>query len=286
MVSIRTASASDFEIIYPLFLEVLKNRNISKDNWEKLFKKHWCESEEFFGYVLINNEKAVGFLGTIFSHRLINNRPHKFCNLSTWVVSKEYRMYSIQLLFKVLKLTNVVITAFIPSATTGKIFSGLGFKEIEKELLIIPPTLTFRSIFSSCTLDFNKTTITEYLNSEEKKLLNDHIGFKLIYLLIKSKTGNCLIIGTRKKWKNITFARIHFISNLTVFQSHYSFVCLNVALKFRVLGLIVEGRYLQNCKIGKYFIHRKLSYPMMYKSDVVETGEIDTLYSEFFILNF
>jgi hypothetical protein len=66
---------------------------------------------------------------------------------------------------------------------------------------------------------------------------------------------------------------------------YYGFVCLNVALKFQVLGLIVEGRYLQNCKVGKYLIHRKLAYPMMYKSDFIERSEIDTLYSEFFLLN-
>ena len=81
------------------------------------------------------------------------------------------------------------------------------------------------------------------------------------------------------------FARIHYISNLTLFQSYHSLVCLNVALKFKVCGLIVEGRYLQNCKVSKYFIHRKLPYPSMYKSDFNEISEIDSLYSEYFLLN-
>ena len=70
-----------------------------------------------------------------------------------------------------------------------------------------------------------------------------------------------------------------------MFHKYYGFVCLNVVLKFQVLGLIVEGRYLQDCKLEKYLIHRKLPHPTMYKSDFIEGSEIDTLYSEFFLLN-
>ena len=38
-------------------------------------------------------------------------------------------------------------------------------------------------------------------------------------------------------------------------------------------------------KLEKYLIHRKLPHPTMYKSDFIEGSEIDTLYSEFFLLN-
>ena len=102
---------------------------------------------------------------------------------------------------------------------------------------------------------------------------------------LKSKEGCCFIIARRTKIKFIALAQIHYISNLTVFQKYYGFVCLNVALKFHVLGLIVEGRYLQNSQVTKYLIHRKLTHPTMYKSDFIERNRIDTLYSEFFLLD-
>ena len=42
---------------------------------------------------------------------------------------------------------------------------------------------------------------------------------------------------------------------------------------------------LQNYKEIKYLIYRKLPPPIMYKSDFIERSEIDTLYSEIFLLN-
>ena len=73
--------------------------------------------------------------------------------------------------------------------------------------------------------------------------------------------------------------------SIAVFHSCHSLVCLNVAIKFKVFGLIVEGRYLQNCKVSKFLIYRKLPFPTMYKTDLNEICEIDTLYSEYFLLN-
>ena len=95
MVSIRKALASDFEEIYLFFLKNhTTTTSIPKDDWRKLFIRHWCKPEDSFGYVIIDNDRIRGFLGTIFSYRLINDSLQKFCNLSTWVVSKDYRSYS------------------------------------------------------------------------------------------------------------------------------------------------------------------------------------------------
>ena len=284
-ISIRKATRNDFENIYSLILNEHDNKNNVKEDWKNLFENHWCKPDDFFGYVLIDNEIIIGFLGTVFSYRMINNKLYKFCNLTTWVVNKEYRHSSIQLLFKVLKLKNIVFTAFTPSITAGAIYRALGFKEIENELIIIPFFLSLKSIFHKCIIEYREKIINEYLDKKEKIFFKDHLYYNCIYLLIKSFDGYCLIIGTRSKIKHIPFARIHYISNLTLFQSYHSLVCLNVSLKFKVYGLIVEGRYLQNCKVSKLSIHRKLPFPTMYKSDLNEILEIDTLYSEFFLLN-
>jgi len=94
MVSIRKVLSSDFEEIYLLFLKTYKNTSIPKDDSRKLLKGYWCEPEDSYGYVIIDNNKIRGFLSTIFSYRLINDSFQKFCNLSTWVVTKDYRSYS------------------------------------------------------------------------------------------------------------------------------------------------------------------------------------------------
>ena len=73
MVSIRKALASDFKEIYLLILKTYKNTNIPQDDWKKLFIRHWCKPEDFLGYVIVDNKRIKGFLGTVFSYRLIND---------------------------------------------------------------------------------------------------------------------------------------------------------------------------------------------------------------------
>ena len=285
-ISIRKATLNDFENIYSLIKKVHdKSNNIVKKNWQNLFVDHWCKPDDFFGYVLVNDKLIIGFFGTIFSYRMIKNKSYKFCNLTTWVVYKEYRQYSIQLLFKVLELKNIIFTAFTPSKTAGAIYKFLGFKKIEIELIIIPFYLSLKSIFKKCIIEYREKIIIDYLDKKEKIIFKDHLNFECIYLLIKTQDGNCLIIGKINKIKHIPFARIHYVSNLAVFQSCHKLVCLNVAIKFKVFGLVVESRYLQKCKVSKYFIRRKLPYPSMYNSDFNEISEIDSLYSEYFLLN-
>ena len=284
-ISIREANIEDFDNIYSLIIEVYVNTNITKDKWKNLFVSHWCKQNDILGYVLTNNGSIIGFLGTIFSNRMINNKLYTFCNLTTWVVNRKYREHSIQLLFKALELKQIVFTVLTPSKTAGAIYKALGFNEIENELIIIPFILSLKSIFHKCIIEYRENIISEYLDKKEKIIFNDHLHYNCIFLLIRSSAGNCLIIGTRSKIKQIPFARIHYISNLTVFQNYHSTVCLKAAIIFKVFGLIVEGRYLQNCRAAKYYLHRKLSSPTMYKSGLSEASSIDALYSEYFLLS-
>ena len=123
MVSIRKALASDFENIYPVILEVYKNTNIPKDNWNNLFKGYWCEHDDFFGYVLIENKIVIGFLGAVFSYRIINNELRKICNLSTWVVSEKYRSYSIGSGLHALHVLKLILLSFSDALLRQALFN-------------------------------------------------------------------------------------------------------------------------------------------------------------------
>jgi hypothetical protein len=55
------------------------------------------------GYILIKNEKdIVGFLGTIFSKRSINEMTVDHCYLHSWVVFERYRLQAFRLILPIL----------------------------------------------------------------------------------------------------------------------------------------------------------------------------------------
>ena len=60
---------------------------------------------------------------------------------------------------------------------------------------------------------------------------------------------------------------------------------INICFQLKVLGLLVEERYLADIKINNFALSYVLPKPYTYKSDTLDSSSIDTLYSEFFLLN-
>ena len=98
--------------VHPVFLKsrsetqsikYLKNQNyldfkqisqILKINYNKKYP---------LGYVLKTKNKIVGFLGTLFAKRKINNQNFLFCNVHSWIVNEAHRVGSHMLFAPLIK---------------------------------------------------------------------------------------------------------------------------------------------------------------------------------------
>ena len=102
------------------FLEIKKIQSILKINFI---------DDSPIGYALLkNNSEVVGFLGTIFSKRRIQNQLFDHCYLHTWIVSKNYRMQSFRLIKPVLE-KKVFISTFSPIKSLEGLYKKLYFEE-------------------------------------------------------------------------------------------------------------------------------------------------------------
>ena len=139
MALVRKAVAEDFEGIYPLLVK-FNNPRLSKDDWRSLFFDNWHSNEGYFGYVLEEGEHIVGFLGLMFSSRMLNDKEEKFCNITSWIVEKKFRSQSLLLLLPVLKLQSYTLTICTASKETYAVARKLGFQDLESSMRIIFPT--------------------------------------------------------------------------------------------------------------------------------------------------
>ena len=80
----------------------------------------------------IRNLAIVGFMGTIFSMRTIENKEHIYCNIHTWIVDKSFRINSFLLLTKLMK-KNIILTAFTPIKTLVGLFEKFGFEKVYEQ---------------------------------------------------------------------------------------------------------------------------------------------------------
>lgn len=86
MFTIEKAFSEDFERVYPHLRQSFGD-GLSKEEWRKTFTRQWRSPEEFYGYMLLQDGHIKGFLGLLFSNRVLDNRPWKFCNMHSWCVT-------------------------------------------------------------------------------------------------------------------------------------------------------------------------------------------------------
>ena len=77
MPRIKKVYPEDFDLIYPLLLGY-NNQRITKEDWRQLFVNHWDNDEQYLGLGLVDQDEYIGFIGLLFSKRIIDDKEYKF----------------------------------------------------------------------------------------------------------------------------------------------------------------------------------------------------------------
>jgi hypothetical protein len=291
MIKIQKATLDHFDAVYPL-IENLNDLHNTKEDWYNIFIDNFHSRESYVGYVLLDNETVVGFLGLIFSKRKFHNHEINFCNIGNWIVSKEYRNKSINLLFPVLKLEDYVLTNFTASPTVCKIFKTLKFKELGNDFYIIPPIPSLGSFlfFKKEVNIIYADQVKKHLSKDELRIFNDHSNpdFNCKHILFKDEGGTCYIIAKTAYRNRLPFLHIHYISHANNFSRHIGWFKMLAPFKFNVVSIIIDKRFLSGEKL-RHIVPYKLQSPRFYKSNIknysLDLNVIDHLYSEFVVLH-
>ena len=283
MALVRKAVAEDFEGIYPLLVK-FNNPRLSKDDWRSLFFDNWHSNEGYFGYVLEAQEYIVGFLGLMFSCRMLNEKEEKFCNITSWIVEEKFRSQSLLLLLPVLKLQNYTLTICTASKETYAVARKLGFQDFESNIRIIFPLPSVATWFASCEVEINGKNLREVLAGKDLQIYKDHSAFNCFHVYVRSPFGGCYLIGTRVFRKNLPFAQIHHVSDSAVFSKFAGRIASVICLRINSIAITIDERFLKGSTV---FFSRvwPLPNPRVYKSSSLGQDDIDSLYSELLVLN-
>lgn len=281
-VAVHKAYARDFERIYPLLATL--NAQVPRQSWRRLFEDHWRSPEDYCGYILVHQEKVVGFLGLIFSTRPVKGRQHKFCNVTSWVVEPEHRNKSLYLFFPLLKLRDYTITNLTASENVARISRDTGFQELDDYMRVLPPLPGLSGLLpgKKCRVVFDPGVIAAYLQGDELTIFRDHAPFECSHLLLLSETGRCYVILSRIVKKGVPLAFVQYIGDRQMFLEHLHQVKLRICLKMKAAALVIDERFLPGRLSWSFRI--KPARHRLYKSPL-PPEEIDNLYSELILLN-
>jgi hypothetical protein len=284
-VLVQKVYAIDFDRIYHALLASHDPR-IRKEDWRQLFRQHWDTPEDYYGYMLIDNEEVVGFLGTVFSKRRIHGKEFKFCNLTSWIVKPEHRNKSLFLLFPLLKLTDYTFTNLTAQEHVAEIHRQLGFSEIGSgaQILLPLPRLVFGNKIKFQII-FNHDQVRDNLKGDDFTIFHDHLKFKCKHILLKSEIDHCYIIASKVIKKRLPILYIHYISNLSCFLSLIHRAAFKILLYCQAVVLLIEDRFLKGRRL-RGAIGFTLPQFKLYKSPTLQDVDIDNLYSERILLNY
>jgi hypothetical protein len=305
---VSKAYPEDFERVFPL-LEKFENPDFSKDRWKKLFCKYWESGEDNIGYVMSDVDIVVGFIGTIFSARIINGKHEKICNLSSWIVLPEYRSQSLLLFNDILKNKEISVTSFTSIPAAIKILSRLGFKTLDtcyywywNNKLVGKNKIQY----TSDPLEFEKL-----LSVEQLKIYHNHLPFNASHFVFTDSKDSCYTIfrvknttlrtllsnrfvnymnfvlrktlGVNFLGRNTRVARAMYISNTAFFNKFIYRINNVVAKELNVSGVTMDARFCSGSK--KLFRYKSCPYISLFHSLRLSPAELDGLYSELFILD-
>lgn len=284
MFKVERATTEDFERVYPQ-LQKFNNAEISKEDWKRLFVKHWESPEEFCGYMLVKDGEVKGFLSLIFSNRIFNGEVHKFCNINSWIVDEDCRNQSVFMLLEALKLKDYTFTNFTPSQAVIALIKRLGFKGFEVNQQVLPPLPNFFLQGRDYRCEFDLEKIRAALNDNDQMIFDDHQNLGCEHLLLEASDGYAYVILKKTHRRNIPLAKVQYVSHAGRFVAGMEKFVLKVCLRLKVLGIMVDERYLQNHKLRKSirYPHQRKAY---YKSNskTLNENQIDTLYSELVVV--
>jgi hypothetical protein len=284
MVHVRPATPDLFDDVYPLLLD-FANPKMSRDDWRRmLFDLPWPVEEPHRGYALYDGEQVVGFLGTIFSTRVICGVTRRFCNLSSWIVKDAYRSSSLQLVLPVLALKQHTIVNLSPSPGAYEIFARLGFRKLEDHQLLVPPFARPGELLRAPTLRVvTRPEVVRRMLEPAAHPLMDHMSGTLAAQAVVTSGGrSCHVIATRSPWKGTRcLAHVQYASDWAFVLEHSTACWWAFFRTLGAMGLRIDGRH-GGGRGPRLAIRRRLALPAQYRpSDPEVTPDrIDGLYTE------
>ena len=172
----------------------------SATRYRVLFEYPWLPDPPARGFFLEDEGAVVGFLGAIYSDRVIGGYLRRFCNLTAWCVLPRYRAQSLDLLFAVTREPDQTIVNLTPNPNVQRILKALQYGVLDScKLFTIPGAHWWTLLHDECLQVFtDPADVLLRLDDDGRQLMRDHDGSGCRHTLIRGREGDCHVISNRR----------------------------------------------------------------------------------------
>jgi hypothetical protein len=281
--NIRRAVSSDMFPVYKLLSRsTLNNRGLPLAARRRLFTNVWGGDQPYYGYLLEDDGKVAGFLGTLFSARTIDGKSEKFCEIHSWYVEDAYRNSSLNLFMPILSLRRShTIINYTPTESVYEIGRKFGFGDLEENLVLLYPVPTS---LAGVRMISRKWQVPDYLGSEDLAIFHDHEDVACHHLVFLDPTGDArplyaVMKTMRRSWYE-PFGRLLYTNDYERFAWLSGALCWRLCLMFRWQCIVSDARRFENLTPTARTRRIKRDIPSQFHSKTLAAQDIFPLYSQ------
>jgi hypothetical protein len=279
-VELRPIAERDVDSVAEFLHEHL-NERVPPAAWSRALDVPWRVDRPNAGFMLVAGGAVVGAQLAIYSERIVDGRPERFCNLGALCVLEQYRFHTIRLLKAVLAQDDYHFSDLSPSGNVVAVNERLGFSFLDTTTALMPNLpLAGRGRISS-----DPAVIERTLRGHELELYRDHARTAAArHLVLIRDSEHCYVIFRKDRRKGLPlFASVLYTSNPDLFRRMAGQVGRHILLRHGVAATLLERAVLEHPPRLCFTVpspRRK-----MFRSASLEAHQIDYLYSELVCLS-
>ncbi len=250
----------------------------SAELWAQAFQQNWGVAKPNNGFVIRDQGRIVGGIGSIFAERIIRGKPEQFCNITSWCVLDAYRAQSMRLAMAVVSQPGFHFTDLTPTAVVSKTLQFFKFKPMNERHAVWPnipwPFSRLRGVRVITELD----DIEQALGAEDAKVFRDHRHLPWLRHAAVGRPGAyCHIVWKPNRLKGVPGAIVLAFSDVELFRRYHCAIGSHL-LEQGCLYTRVESRLLP--RLPKLVLELAGFHNKVFRSDTLTESDISNLYSE------
>jgi GNAT superfamily N-acetyltransferase len=279
-VMVRPAEEDDIESVVDLLFGHMSQK-VPRERWRRLLDYPWRPADAPRGYVAVDGDRAVGFLGLVYADRSVEGRVERFCNICAWYLLKDYRGQGIgqKIQFGSVADPRQTYTILTATLATGRAFSSnSGFSVLDDTRYLLRRAGGGRDL--QCIEDPDR--IEGILAPDDQKILRDHRPYNLRHLLVQAGDSSCYVVmQVKRKGADIDYHEVMYASDLRVLRETAPSLASTILASDSAV-LAIDRRFLDAPPAWE---SETIRLPRWYRSASVAPARIDHLYGEIPLLD-
>ena len=280
--SVRPAVEDDIPAVADL-LHTRMNGKIAPERWRRILDYPWRPPGAERGWLVEDQGRIVGFMGTIYSDRVIAGRTRRFCDLSSWYLTREHRGDGTgdRLLRAGMAQPDVTYQTMTARRATGRKIRALGFSVLDDTRRVFRPFTLPLTHRAGLGVVGDPAAIRALLDPDQRTCHDLHAGFGLGETFFPD-LGLWLVWQRKLKGEAIAYHEVLHASDPARLSANAQAIC-DAIVSGDTGILAVDSRWMEPGDPAGTV--EAIALPRWFRSPDLPGAAVDHLYSEIILLD-